>query len=44
MLDRVNLSSCFGVCHGKDNRAIAAQLSIYISTVRKHLENIYRKL
>jgi DNA-binding CsgD family transcriptional regulator len=31
------------VMQGKDNKAIAAQLSINISTVRKHLESIYRK-
>jgi DNA-binding NarL/FixJ family response regulator len=29
---------------GKDNKAIAAKLSVGISTVRKHLENIYQKL
>jgi DNA-binding CsgD family transcriptional regulator len=32
------------VIQGKDNKKIAAQLSIHPSTVRKHLENIYRKL
>jgi DNA-binding CsgD family transcriptional regulator len=32
------------VMQGKDNKAIAAQLNIGISTVRKHLENTYRKL
>ncbi len=32
------------VIQGKDNKAIATQLSVHISTVRKHLENIYRKL
>jgi len=34
----------FWVMQGKDNKAIAAQLSIHKSTVRKHLESIYRKL
>jgi DNA-binding CsgD family transcriptional regulator len=29
---------------GRDNQAIAIQLNISINTVRKHLENIYRKL
>jgi DNA-binding CsgD family transcriptional regulator len=29
---------------GQDNKAIAAQMNVNISTVRKHLENIYRKL
>jgi DNA-binding CsgD family transcriptional regulator len=32
------------IIQGKDNRAIANQLSIGISTVRKHLESIYSKL
>jgi DNA-binding CsgD family transcriptional regulator len=32
------------IIQGKDNQAIAAQMNINISTVRKHLENIYRKL
>jgi DNA-binding CsgD family transcriptional regulator len=32
------------VLQGKDNQLIATQLNIGISTVRKHLENIYRKL
>jgi DNA-binding CsgD family transcriptional regulator len=31
------------VVQGKDNKAIAAQLSVNISTIRKHLENIYTK-
>lgn len=31
------------VIQGKDNKAIAAQLSVNISTIRKHLENIYAK-
>lgn len=31
------------VMKGKDNNAIAAQLDIGPSTIRKHLENIYRK-
>jgi NarL family two-component system response regulator YdfI len=29
---------------GKDNKAIAIQLSVSQSTVRKHLESIYHKL
>jgi DNA-binding NarL/FixJ family response regulator len=28
---------------GKDNKVIATHLSINVSTVRKHLESIYRK-
>jgi ATP/maltotriose-dependent transcriptional regulator MalT len=31
------------VIQGKDNRASAAQLSVNIITIRKHLENIYTK-
>jgi DNA-binding CsgD family transcriptional regulator len=31
------------IIKGKDNKAIAAQLSVNISTIRKHLENIYAK-
>jgi len=34
----------FWVIQGKDNKAIAVQLSIGQSTVRKHLESIYQKL
>jgi len=34
----------FWVIQGKDNKAIAKQLDVHISTVRKHLESIYRKL
>ena len=34
----------FWVMQGKDNKAIAAQLSIGQSTVRKHLESLYQKL
>jgi DNA-binding CsgD family transcriptional regulator len=34
----------FWVMQGKDNKAIAAQLSVGQSTVRKHLESIYHKL
>ncbi len=32
------------VMQGKDNKAIAKHLSVCTSTVRKHLESIYRKL
>ncbi|MBD1846241.1 helix-turn-helix transcriptional regulator [Cyanobacteria bacterium FACHB-63] len=32
------------VMHGKDNQAIAHDLEIHSSAVRKHLENIHRKL
>ncbi|MGL4882192.1 MAG: helix-turn-helix transcriptional regulator, partial [Waterburya sp.] len=32
------------IIQGQDNKAIAMQLSIHVSTVRKHLENIYHKL
>ena len=32
------------VMKGKENKEIAAQLSVHKSTVRKHLESIYRKL
>ncbi|WP_310422987.1 helix-turn-helix transcriptional regulator [Chamaesiphon sp. VAR_48_metabat_135_sub] len=32
------------VIQGKNNKAIALQLSVHQSTIRKHLENIYRKL
>jgi DNA-binding CsgD family transcriptional regulator len=32
------------VIRGKDNQAIAKHLEIHLSTVRKHLESIYRKL
>jgi DNA-binding CsgD family transcriptional regulator len=34
----------FWIMQGKDNKAIAAQLSVGQSTVRKHLESIYHKL
>lgn len=34
----------FWATQGQDNKAIAAQLNISVSTVRKHLENIYLKL
>jgi DNA-binding CsgD family transcriptional regulator len=34
----------YWIIQGKDNKAIAAQLSVYPSTIRKHLENIYNKL
>jgi DNA-binding CsgD family transcriptional regulator len=29
---------------GKDNKTIAEAMGITVSTVRKHLENLYRKL
>ncbi len=32
------------VIRGRDNQSIASRLGIHISTVRKHLESIYRKL
>jgi DNA-binding CsgD family transcriptional regulator len=32
------------VIQGKNNKTIAVQLSVHQSTIRKHLENIYRKL
>ena len=32
------------VIQGKDNKSIAQALSVNISTIRKHLENIYQKL
>lgn len=34
----------FWVIRGKENQAIATHLNIHLSTVRKHLESIYRKL
>jgi len=34
----------FWVIRGKENKAIAKALGLQISTVRKHLESIYRKL
>jgi DNA-binding CsgD family transcriptional regulator len=34
----------FWIIQGKDNKTIAVQLSIHVSTIRKHLENIYHKL
>jgi DNA-binding NarL/FixJ family response regulator len=34
----------FWIVQGKDNKAISTQLSVCPSTVRKHLESIYRKL
>jgi DNA-binding CsgD family transcriptional regulator len=34
----------YWVIHGKDNQAIALNLDIHISTVRKHLESIFHKL
>jgi DNA-binding CsgD family transcriptional regulator len=32
------------IIQGKDNKAIAAEMSIHIGTIRKHLEHIYHKL
>jgi DNA-binding CsgD family transcriptional regulator len=34
----------YWIVQGRDNKAIASQLSIHTSTVRKHLESIYDKL
>jgi DNA-binding CsgD family transcriptional regulator len=34
----------YWLMRGKDNQAIAQQLDLHGSTVRKHLESIYRKL
>lgn len=34
----------FWMIRGKDNQVIADQLNLHLCTVRKHLENIYRKL
>jgi DNA-binding CsgD family transcriptional regulator len=34
----------YWIVQGKDNKEIALQLSVFPSTVRKHLENIYNKL
>jgi DNA-binding CsgD family transcriptional regulator len=34
----------FWIIKGKDTKAIALEMRINYSTVRKHLENIYRKL
>jgi DNA-binding NarL/FixJ family response regulator len=34
----------FWIMQGKDNKTIATQLTVSPSTVRKHLESIYRKL
>jgi DNA-binding CsgD family transcriptional regulator len=34
----------FWVMQGKDNKAIATQMSMGKSTIGKHLESIYRKL
>ncbi len=34
----------FWAIQGKDNQAIAKHLSVHVSTVRKHLESVYRKL
>jgi DNA-binding CsgD family transcriptional regulator len=33
-----------GIMQGQNSQAIAQRLQINVSTVRKHLENIYRKL
>jgi DNA-binding CsgD family transcriptional regulator len=34
----------YWVIRGQDNQAIADHLSVHVATVRKHLENIFRKL
>jgi DNA-binding CsgD family transcriptional regulator len=34
----------YWVIRGQDNQAIADRLSVHVATVRKHLENIFRKL
>jgi DNA-binding NarL/FixJ family response regulator len=48
-LDQLNLSPretevLSGLFQGKDNKSIAKTMDVGTSTVRKHLENIYRKL
>jgi len=43
-LSRRETEVLFWVMQGKENKAIAAQLSVGKSTVRKHLESIYCKL
>jgi DNA-binding NarL/FixJ family response regulator len=48
-LERLNLSPretevLGGLLQGKDNKSIAKAMDVGTSTVRKHLENIYRKL
>jgi len=43
-LSRREAEVLFWIIQGRGNKAIALQLSIHVSTVRKHLENIYRKL
>ncbi len=43
-LSRREAEVLFWIIQGKGNKAIAVQLSIHVSTVRKHLENIYHKL
>jgi ATP/maltotriose-dependent transcriptional regulator MalT len=32
------------IIQGNDNKTIATKINVQVSTVRKHLENIYRKL
>jgi DNA-binding NarL/FixJ family response regulator len=49
LLERLNLSPretevLGGLLQGKDNKSIAKAMDVGTSTVRKHLENIYRKL
>jgi DNA-binding CsgD family transcriptional regulator len=48
-LDQLNLSPretevLSGLFQGKDNKSIAKTMDVGTSTIRKHLENIYRKL
>jgi two-component system, NarL family, response regulator YdfI len=48
-LDELNLSPretevLSGLFQGKDNKSIAKAMDVGTSTIRKHLENIYRKL
>jgi DNA-binding CsgD family transcriptional regulator len=43
-LSRREAEALLGVVQGQDNPAIAQTLGISVGTVRKHIENIYRKL
>jgi DNA-binding CsgD family transcriptional regulator len=43
-LSKREMEVLFWLIRGKDNQAIAKQLKVGISTVRKHLESIYLKL